>query len=127
MGFAFDEIFIVVTATIIGWYFGEFINNFEVPALIISTLFEQTLSLGQFTIFTGINPEFFLSLHIAELFNIIAVEFITGRSWKAMAIIAIGVGMTYPPILFIRALLILLFLRNTINKDHTHNEEEATA
>ena len=114
MGFAFDELFIIIIVTLIGWYFGDFLYTLPVPSLIITTLFEQTLSLGQFSLIGGINPQFFLSLHMAEVFNILILQLMTRRSWNAMGIVIAGLDMTYPPLLAFRALFILVFLRKTV-------------
>jgi hypothetical protein len=122
IGISFDELFVIIIVTTLGFYLGKFVTNFDVPTLILGTLFDQTLSLGQYTLTVQIgaftlgsfNSEFFLALHMAEVFNIIVLHVIMRRSKIAMGLIISGIDMTYPPILAFRAMLVLLFMRKTM-------------
>lgn len=121
LGFMYDELFLVIIATIIGWYLGDLVASLDVPNLIASTLFTQTLAVDQFTVVAGIGPKFFLSLHFAEVFNLLMIQLLAKRSPRAIAIILAGLDMTYPPLMAFRALAILAFLRDTLNSESEKN------
>jgi len=120
LGFQYDELFIIVLFTYVGWQVGIFVANLgsKVPFLIISTMFEQMLSVGQYNIAVGFfefDTSFFLSLHLAQMFNLIIIQILSRRSIRAIAVILTGIDMTYPPIMAMRAIAILAFLRNTLS------------
>lgn len=106
------EFFFIIIFSAFGFQLGTYINGLDVPPLIISTIFEQTLNASQYSVTGFFNPEFFFSLHMAEIFNLIALQVFKGRSWTSNALIFAGLDLTYPPLAVFRAMAVLVLIRH---------------
>ncbi len=116
------QLIIIFISSIIGLIIGYMIiyldNNDinSVPALILRTVFEQTLGISQFSFtlfnFIEFKTEYFFIIHFIEIFNVGAILLVKKRSIPAISLILTGFDLSYPPLSWMRALAVLLYLKS---------------
>jgi hypothetical protein len=124
------EIFITSLVFILGISFGSFISNKDTPSLIFNVIVNQTLSIGQtswgfdrFGMSVSFTPDDIFALHIGIIFASMTLMMLKRRSIPAIAIILTGFNVSYPPLGGLRALAVLLFVKQRITIEQTSELE----
>lgn len=108
------EYVILIIGGLIGYFVGQFVLSQDVPALILRTVFEQTLTLGEYSSTIKIIPyttDMFFVLHFIEVFVVGLLLILRRSSFKSLTIIFAGFDLTYPPLSLIRIIALYLFFR----------------
>ncbi|MCY3410631.1 MAG: hypothetical protein INQ03_03235 [Candidatus Heimdallarchaeota archaeon] len=113
------ELIIIISLAVIGLGLGYFLTTVgegedRLVFLIIGTVFSQLLGVSQYSIFF-ITPQMFFALHFAEIFGLGVFLVLRKKSLIIVNIVLTGLEVTFAPLVALRALAIMIYLKFTIS------------